>query len=152
MFLFFVQYLLDKGRIPFSVNSAKSCHSSAKTTDYLLFIYKMFVKLVPFLHSFCNLRTTIKHPKRRIMPQQRSIFYFMSSFFLLLTTTIFAQNIRTSEDSLLFMQCAKIPMAEPHYTFSYTGNILDLDYESLEKDNFKTLDDNAAESETNKPK
>jgi tetratricopeptide (TPR) repeat protein len=66
--------------------------------------------------------------------QQHSIFYFISSFFLVLTTTTFGQNILTTEDSLLFIECAEAPMAEPHYTFSYTSDMLDLEYQSPEKE------------------
>lgn len=72
------------------------------------------------------------------MTQQHSVFYFISSLFFVLTTNIFGQNILTTEDSLLFIQCAEAPMAEPHYTFSYTGNMLDLEYEFTEKEKKKT--------------
>jgi tetratricopeptide (TPR) repeat protein len=68
------------------------------------------------------------------MKQQHSIFYFISSFFFVLTSTTFAQNILTPEDSLVFLECAEMPTAEPQYTFSYTGNMLDLDYELIEKE------------------
>jgi tetratricopeptide (TPR) repeat protein len=68
------------------------------------------------------------------MKQQYSIFYFISSFFLILTTTTFAQNILSLEDSLVFLQAAEMPIAEPQYTFSYTGNMLDLNYELTEQE------------------
>jgi len=66
------------------------------------------------------------------MNQQYSLAYLISAFFFF-TTTTFAQNILSLEDSIVFRACAEMPMAEPHYTFSYTGDMLDLEYEFITK-------------------
>lgn len=72
------------------------------------------------------------------MRHRRAIFCFLSSILFLLTSGVFAQNILSPQDSLIFLQCAPMPMAEPQYTFSYTGSMLDLDYEFINKEKKST--------------
>lgn len=63
------------------------------------------------------------------MNDQTSIFYLIGCFFLLITNTTKAQHIQTAEDSLIFKECAKMPMAASEYNFSYSEQMLNLEYQ-----------------------
>lgn len=59
------------------------------------------------------------------MKQQHFIFYFISSFSFIFSTTGFSQNILTQEDSLLFIQSAKLDKAYSIFDKTQKPNFLD---------------------------